>query len=360
VAVVKLGGGWRRWRWVVVLVAVMVVMSKFEHREIGPLAQQSSSSPRAQNSKLEREIEERVRLQVTELEEMDYLNMAHMAFSQHFFSESSSVALAFLGMVTWEAKRDFILKAYKFEEYKEEYKEEMRMMMYFRHYTFVVSEMNVSLVSVKVFVRSFLNVAILWYWWCGGMVVVVVVVAAGGGVVAAVVVVGGGDGGGFGGWRCPKYSHTFATTTTTTSLVVAVWWRGSGGGGGRWWRGGCGGGSGCGAPTTFSLGLVAWWEVAVGGVGSLKTFKKRSPKVLKPRSKDTRRTSGNTARNDPFPPFLIIEAQTSCLVFAECGKSVIGQGQNKPTSDHTCIQDDGESKSEATRRDPRKPLKLMD
>ncbi|GJT71230.1 pentatricopeptide repeat-containing protein [Tanacetum coccineum] len=107
-------------------------MSNFEHREIGPLAQQSSSSPRAQNSKLEREIEERVRLQVTELEEMDYLNMEHMAFSQHFFSESSSVALAFLGMVTWEAKRDFILKAYKFDQYKEEYKEEMRMMMSYR------------------------------------------------------------------------------------------------------------------------------------------------------------------------------------------------------------------------------------
>ncbi|GJT19361.1 reverse transcriptase domain-containing protein [Tanacetum coccineum] len=45
-------------------------------------------------------------------------------------------------------------------------------------------------------------------------------------------------------------------------------------------------------------------------LGSLKKFKKRSPEELKPRSKDTRRTSGNTTRNDPFPPFLIIEAQT--------------------------------------------------
>ncbi|GJZ06982.1 hypothetical protein Tco_0540775 [Tanacetum coccineum] len=44
--------------------------------------------------------------------------------------------------------------------------------------------------------------------------------------------------------------------------------------------------------------------------GSLKKFKKRSPEDLKPREQDTRRTSGNTTRNDPFPPFLIIEAQT--------------------------------------------------
>ncbi|GJT95008.1 putative RNA-directed DNA polymerase, partial [Tanacetum coccineum] len=34
---------------------------------------------------------------------------------------------------------------------------------------------------------------------------------------------------------------------------------------------------------------------------------------LKPQSKDTRRTSGNTTRNDPFPPFLIIEAQTQVI-----------------------------------------------
>ncbi|GJW24237.1 hypothetical protein Tco_0038048 [Tanacetum coccineum] len=45
-------------------------------------------------------------------------------------------------------------------------------------------------------------------------------------------------------------------------------------------------------------------------LGSLKDFKKQSPKDLKPQEKDTRRTSGNTTRNDPFPPFLIIEAQT--------------------------------------------------
>ncbi|GJY97803.1 retrovirus-related pol polyprotein from transposon TNT 1-94 [Tanacetum coccineum] len=46
---------------------------------------------------------------------------------------------------------------------------------------------------------------------------------------------------------------------------------------------------------------------------SLKKFKKRSLEELKPRSKDTRRTSGNTTRNDPFPPFLIIEAQTQVI-----------------------------------------------
>ncbi|GJS52157.1 hypothetical protein Tco_0625519 [Tanacetum coccineum] len=45
-------------------------------------------------------------------------------------------------------------------------------------------------------------------------------------------------------------------------------------------------------------------------LGSLKKVEKRSPKELKPWSEDTRRTSGNTTRNDPFPPFLIIEAQT--------------------------------------------------
>ncbi|GJU77717.1 hypothetical protein Tco_1274787 [Tanacetum coccineum] len=45
-------------------------------------------------------------------------------------------------------------------------------------------------------------------------------------------------------------------------------------------------------------------------LGSLKKFKKRIPEELKPRSKDTRRTSGNTTRNDPFPPFLLLEAQT--------------------------------------------------
>ncbi|GJW03789.1 reverse transcriptase domain-containing protein [Tanacetum coccineum] len=46
---------------------------------------------------------------------------------------------------------------------------------------------------------------------------------------------------------------------------------------------------------------------------SLKKFKKRSPEELKPWSEDTRRTSGNTTRNDPFPPFLIIEAQTQVI-----------------------------------------------
>ncbi|GJQ92060.1 reverse transcriptase domain-containing protein [Tanacetum coccineum] len=48
-------------------------------------------------------------------------------------------------------------------------------------------------------------------------------------------------------------------------------------------------------------------------LGSLKKFKKRSPEKLKPQSKDTRRTSGNTTRNDPFPPFLLLEAQTQIM-----------------------------------------------
>ncbi|GJR96081.1 hypothetical protein Tco_0268255 [Tanacetum coccineum] len=45
-------------------------------------------------------------------------------------------------------------------------------------------------------------------------------------------------------------------------------------------------------------------------LGSLKKFKKQIPKEFKPQSEDTRRTSGNTTRNDPFPPFLLHEAQT--------------------------------------------------
>ncbi|GKA34489.1 putative reverse transcriptase domain-containing protein [Tanacetum coccineum] len=49
-------------------------------------------------------------------------------------------------------------------------------------------------------------------------------------------------------------------------------------------------------------------------LGSLNKFKKRSPEELKPRSKDTRRTSGNTTRNDPFPPFLLLEAQTQVFL----------------------------------------------
>ncbi|GJT00391.1 hypothetical protein Tco_0821560 [Tanacetum coccineum] len=48
-------------------------------------------------------------------------------------------------------------------------------------------------------------------------------------------------------------------------------------------------------------------------LGSLKKFEKRRPEELKPWSEDTRRTSGNTTRNDPFPPFLIIEAQTQVI-----------------------------------------------
>ncbi|GJZ05998.1 hypothetical protein Tco_0539791, partial [Tanacetum coccineum] len=40
---------------------------------------------------------------------------------------------------------------------------------------------------------------------------------------------------------------------------------------------------------------------------------KQSFEDLKPREQDTRRTSGNTTRNDPFPPFLLLEAQTQVI-----------------------------------------------
>nr|GEV53459.1 hypothetical protein [Tanacetum cinerariifolium] len=45
-------------------------------------------------------------------------------------------------------------------------------------------------------------------------------------------------------------------------------------------------------------------------LGSLKKSKKRILEDLKPREQDTKRTSGNTTRIDPFPPSLIREAQT--------------------------------------------------
>ncbi|GJS46362.1 hypothetical protein Tco_0596483 [Tanacetum coccineum] len=51
-------------------------------------------------------------------------------------------------------------------------------------------------------------------------------------------------------------------------------------------------------------------------LGSLKKLNKRSPEELKPWSEDTRRTSGNTTRNDPFPPFLLLEAQTQIGISA--------------------------------------------
>ncbi|GKB97412.1 hypothetical protein Tco_0983549 [Tanacetum coccineum] len=51
--------------------------------------------------------------------------------------------------------------------------------------------------------------------------------------------------------------------------------------------------------------------------GSLKMFKKRSPKAFKLGVKTTRRTSGNTTRNDPFPPFLLLEAQTQAASAVE-------------------------------------------
>ncbi|GJV64262.1 hypothetical protein Tco_1475090 [Tanacetum coccineum] len=40
---------------------------------------------------------------------------------------------------------------------------------------------------------------------------------------------------------------------------------------------------------------------------------KRRFEDLKPREQDTRRTSGNTTRNDPFPPFLLLEAPTQII-----------------------------------------------
>ncbi|GJY94669.1 hypothetical protein Tco_0511030 [Tanacetum coccineum] len=49
-------------------------------------------------------------------------------------------------------------------------------------------------------------------------------------------------------------------------------------------------------------------------LGSLNKSKKRSLEELKPREQDTRRTSGNTTRNDPFPPFLLLEAQTQVVI----------------------------------------------
>ncbi|GJX96849.1 hypothetical protein Tco_0352647 [Tanacetum coccineum] len=48
-------------------------------------------------------------------------------------------------------------------------------------------------------------------------------------------------------------------------------------------------------------------------LGSLKKSKKQIFEDLKPREQDTRRTSGNTTRNDPFPPFLLLEAQTQVI-----------------------------------------------
>ncbi|GJS53000.1 uncharacterized mitochondrial protein-like protein [Tanacetum coccineum] len=63
-------------------------------------------------------------------------------------------------------------------------------------------------------------------------------------------------------------------------------------------------------------------------LGSLKKFKKQIPEELKPRSKDTRRTSGNTTRNDPFPPFLIIEAQTQVVQLYSRGSSYPYQSVN--------------------------------
>nr|GEV87272.1 hypothetical protein [Tanacetum cinerariifolium] len=45
-------------------------------------------------------------------------------------------------------------------------------------------------------------------------------------------------------------------------------------------------------------------------LGSLKKSKKQRIEDLKPREQESRCTSGNTTRIDPFPPSLILEAQT--------------------------------------------------
>ncbi|GKB03785.1 hypothetical protein Tco_0831928 [Tanacetum coccineum] len=68
-------------------------------------------------------------------------------------------------------------------------------------------------------------------------------------------------------------------------------------------------------------------------LGSLNKFKKRIPKELKPRSKDTRRTSGNTTRNDLFPPFLIIEAQTQDECPTNKHSNVV-KNMMKPSQNH--------------------------
>nr|GEV55179.1 hypothetical protein [Tanacetum cinerariifolium] len=49
-------------------------------------------------------------------------------------------------------------------------------------------------------------------------------------------------------------------------------------------------------------------------LGSLKKSKKQNIEDLKLWEQDTRRTSGNTTRIDPFPPSLILEAQTQIVI----------------------------------------------
>ncbi|GJX44379.1 putative reverse transcriptase domain-containing protein [Tanacetum coccineum] len=48
-------------------------------------------------------------------------------------------------------------------------------------------------------------------------------------------------------------------------------------------------------------------------IDHLRRSSKRSFEDLKPREQDTRHTNGNTTRNDPFPPFLLLEAQTQVI-----------------------------------------------
>nr|GEZ58187.1 hypothetical protein [Tanacetum cinerariifolium] len=59
---------------------------------------------------------------------------------------------------------------------------------------------------------------------------------------------------------------------------------------------------------------------------SLKKSKKQILEDLKPREQDTKRTSGNTTRIDPFPPSLILEAQT------QQGKKHRASCKTKPVS----------------------------
>ncbi|GJW36147.1 hypothetical protein Tco_0059067 [Tanacetum coccineum] len=68
------------------------------------------------------------------------------------------------------------------------------------------------------------------------------------------------------------------------------------------------------APPNHPLGYPCVLDQLAKKSWPLKDHLRRSFKRifedLKPREQDTRRTSGKTTRNDPFPPFLLLEAQT--------------------------------------------------
>nr|GEW91881.1 hypothetical protein [Tanacetum cinerariifolium] len=65
---------------------------------------------------------------------------------------------------------------------------------------------------------------------------------------------------------------------------------------------------------------------------SLKKSKKQIFEDLKAREQDTRRTSGNTTRIDPFPPSLILEAQTQVKNKRERDKIGTKPEQNRTKS----------------------------